>query len=113
MGGKVKDKNPAKKIKNLKSKGRQKKMDHWNFDISLGGSRRSDGVYFRVSSNYSHQIWNESMLDWVWIVHWPNPAQPSIWLNPVKRNLQTPVDVQNYIDQKWPINNLNSKDSQK
>jgi hypothetical protein len=76
----------------------------WTFDPRLSGSRRSDGVYFFATTNSSgKEIWDGSFPDWAWEVHWSDPFQRPVLIDPVKRNLPSPADVEQYIDSKWPI----------
>ncbi len=79
-------------------------MSTWNFSTQQASSTRvEDGVWFEATLNSSHEVWNSTLPDWVWLVHWPNPALPPVWLDPVKRNLPTPADVEGYVDTKWPV----------
>jgi hypothetical protein len=73
-------------------------VNHWTFDTRIGGSRRFDGVYFYATTNYTHDVTPSNGPDWVWLVHWPDPILPAVWIDPVKRGLDTPADVEAYID---------------
>ena len=75
----------------------------WTFDIRLGGSRRVGGIYFCPSLDTWKGPWDATKPDWVWLVHWPNPAIQPVMLDPVKRELPTPADVEAFIDANWPM----------
>ena len=77
-------------------------MTTWTFDPRLGGSRRYDGVYFHATTNYTRDVTPLNGPDWVWLVHWPNPTLPPVWIDPEKRGVETPAEVEAYIDAQWP-----------
>jgi hypothetical protein len=86
-------------------------MSTWEFSVRHGGSKRvEDGLRFKWSSYPSKEPMKKGDPDWVWLVHWPNPALPPVWLDPVKRGLETPADVERYIDEKWPLTPEKSND---
>lgn len=76
----------------------------WEFSIQHSGSKRlEDGVRFEVSLNYTREVTPLNGPDWVWLVYWPNPSRPPVWIDPEKRNLNTAAEVEAYIDAKWPL----------
>jgi hypothetical protein len=84
-------------------------MSTWEFSVRYGGSKRvEDGLRFNCSSYPSKEPMKQGDPDWVWLVHWSNPIRPPVWLDPVKRGLETPTDVERYIDEKWPLTPENS-----
>ena len=79
----------------------------WEFSVQRGGSKRlEDGVWFEPSLNYTREVTPLNGPDWVWLVYWPNPALPPVWVDPVKQNVNTPAEVEAYIDAKWPLPQL-------
>lgn len=72
-------------------------MSHWTFDIGLGGSVRTDGVFFECILNRS--LWDDAF--WVWKAHRPDGA--TLILSPVDTGLQTPADVEVYLNTYWPL----------
>jgi len=74
----------------------------WEFDIRKGGSRRADGLWFecRVAMPSDNL---EPPSDFVWQVHWPNPALPPVWVNPAKQDCHTPEAVEAYCDKHFPV----------
>jgi len=79
-------------------------MNTWNFSVQRAGSTRvEDGVWFEATLNPSRDVWDLNMPEWVWLVHWPNPSLPPVWVDPVKRGLDTASDVERYIDVRWPV----------
>ena len=78
-------------------------MSTWEFTAQRAGSRRvEDGVWFEMSGNWSREPNTGHGPDWVWLVHWPDPRVPPVWLDPVKHDLGTAADVERYIDATWP-----------
>lgn len=79
-------------------------MSTWEFTVSRAGSKRSeDGVWFEPSLNYTREVTPLNGPDWVWLVHWPDPKCPPVWLDPEKRELPTAADVERFVDAKWPL----------
>jgi hypothetical protein len=80
----------------------------WGFSPQRGGSRRSDGLWFEATLSYTREVHKPGMPDWVWLVHWSSPALSPVWIDPEKRGLKTPAEVEEYIDAKWPLSSLPS-----
>lgn len=74
-------------------------MSAWEFDIQKGGSRRSDGLWFEVRLPDTDMT---PPADYVWVVHFPGPPRPPVWVNPVKRDCHTPKAVEAYCDEHFP-----------
>jgi hypothetical protein len=75
----------------------------WEFSVQRGGSKRlEDGVRFEPSLNYTREVTPLNGPQWVWLVYWPDPTLPRVWVDPVKRGVGTPAEVEAYIDAKWP-----------
>lgn len=75
----------------------------WEFSVQRGGSKRlEDGVRFEPSLNYTREVTPLNGPEWVWLVYWPDPTLPRVWVDPVKRGVGTPAEVEAYIDAKWP-----------
>jgi hypothetical protein len=79
----------------------------WEFG---GTSRRSDGVQFYPTGDTGPGIWDSSQPDWVWIVEMPDPRAPRWRLLPEKLGLETPQQVADWIDKKWPFPQERKKD---
>ena len=75
----------------------------WEFSVQRGGSKRlEDGVRFEPSLNYTREVTPLNGPQWVWLVYWPDPTLPRVWIDPVKRGVGTPAEVEAYIDANWP-----------
>lgn len=95
-------------------------MATWEFDITKGGSRRSDGLWFelrlRTPSDISDDVARDAAVvahdaegkvtlpsDYVWHVHFPGSSGPPVWVDPNKRDCHTPQAVEAYCDEHFPV----------
>lgn len=82
---------------------------NWKFDPRLAGCRRKDGVHFRAALYDAppDRLIEGGHPDWVWLVYWSNSVAKPVWIDPVKRGLETPAQVEAYIDSRWPMPEVN------
>jgi len=78
-------------------------MNTWEFSVQQGHTRVEDGLRFDWSSYPSKEPLKQGDPDWVWMVYWPNPAFPPVWVDPVKRGVEDPLDMERYVDENWPV----------
>lgn len=72
----------------------------WKYDISIGGCRRKDGVYFESILVPGENSGNPVRM---WRVYWPVEESSPMWIGSEKRGLKTPSSVCEYIDKNWPM----------
>jgi hypothetical protein len=85
---------------------------HWTFNRGRGGSTRSDGISFNPALKWDGDVddppirlgWGE---EWYWEVRYPGKTGYRR-VNPSEEGLYTPREVQEWIDRKYPLVEVDS-----
>jgi hypothetical protein len=80
---------------------------HWTFNRGRGGSTRSDGVSFNPALKWDGDVDDPIKLsgegaEWCWEVRFPGKTGHKV-INPDKKGLYTPLAVQEWLDRKYPM----------
>ena len=81
---------------------------HWTFSRGRGGSTRSDGVSFNPAFKWDGDVDDPPIRvvgegeEWCWEVRFPGKTKYRV-INPNKEGLYTPLEVQAWIDRKYPL----------
>jgi hypothetical protein len=84
------------------------KESHWTFSRGRGGSIRSDGISFNPALKWGGDIDDPPIRvvgegeEWCWEVRFPGETGCRR-VKPSEEGLYTPLDVQAWIDRKYPL----------
>ena len=84
------------------------KESHWTFIRGRGGSTRSDGVSFSPALKWDGDVEDPPIRvvgegeEWCWEIRFPGKMKYRT-INPSKEGVYTPLEVQAWIDRKYPL----------